>query len=226
MTAAPAWVGRSPRWPALTHDFRLVVVGAGPTRDRLEAFADDLRVSSRVHFTGAIPDAELYRWLRTARVVVSLPAERSSGTAVTEACAAGTSVVASDLPIHRHAAERVGGGVIFVAPRGSPLDVADAIAEGSQLAVIPNAEMLSSPAASWDAAVDATLGVYEELLDTSPLSEHVEGVREAGFGARPDAWRARSRSLRRRAGPARHRGGRRAIGRRIGRTGRADGDSA
>ena len=164
---------------SLDSHFRLVVVGAGPTRDRLEAFADDLRVSSRVHFTGAIPDAELYRWLRTARVVVSVPAERSSGTAVTEACAAGTSVVASDLPIHRHAAERVGGGVIFVAPRGSPLDVADAIAEGSQLAVIPNAEMLSSPAASWDAAVDATLGVYEELLDTSPLSEHVEGVREA-----------------------------------------------
>lgn len=163
---------------SLESDFRLVVVGAGPMRDRLEAFAEDLQVSSRVHFTGRIPEAELHRWLRTARVVVSLPAERSSGTAVTEACVAGVSVVASDLPSHRHAAERVGGGVIFVAPRGSPLDVADAIAEGSQLAVIPNSDLLSSPATSWDAAVDATLEVYEELLDTSPLSERGEGARE------------------------------------------------
>ncbi len=163
---------------SLDSEFRLVVVGGGPNRDRLEAFADDLRVSSRVHFTGPISDAELHRWLRTARVVVSLSAERSSGTAVTEACAAGVSVVASDLPIHRHAAERVGGGVIFVAPRGSPLDVADAIAEGSQLAVMPNPDLPSSRAASWDAAVDATLEVYEELLDTSPLSERGEGHRE------------------------------------------------
>jgi glycosyltransferase involved in cell wall biosynthesis len=162
---------------SLDADFRLVVVGAGPARERLEAFADDLQVSSRVQFTGSIPDAELHRWLRTARVVVSLSAERSSGTAVTEACAAGVSVVASDLPIHRHAAERVGGGVIFVAPRGSPLDVADAIAEGSQLAVIPSPDLLTSPAASWDATVNASLEVYEEVLDASPLSERDEGAR-------------------------------------------------
>jgi glycosyltransferase involved in cell wall biosynthesis len=170
---------------SLDPDFRLVVVGAGPTRDRLEAFARDLRVSSRVRFTGPIPDGELHRWLRTARVMVSLPAEQSSGTAVTEGCAAGVSVVASDLPIHRHAAERVGGGVIFVAPRGSPLDVADAIAEGSQLAVIPSPDLLSSPAVSWDAAVDATLDVYEELLDTSPRAERDEGARElVGYSPR------------------------------------------
>lgn len=152
---------------SLGPDFQLVVVGAGPARDRLEAFAHDLRVSSRVRFTGPVSDAGLHRWLRTARVVVSLAAERSSGTAVTEACAAGVSVVASDLPIHRFAAERVGGGVIFVAPRGSPLDVADAIAEGSQLGVIPNPDLLSSTATSWDATVDATLELYHELLGTS-----------------------------------------------------------
>jgi glycosyltransferase involved in cell wall biosynthesis len=152
---------------SLEPEFRLVVVGGGPARDRLEAFADDLRVSDRVQFTGPISDALLHRWLRTARVVVSLPAERSSGAAVTEACAAGVSVVASDLPIQRHAAERVGGGVIFVAPRSSPLDVADAIGEGAQLSVIPNPDLLTSPAASWDAAIDATWDIYSEMLEAS-----------------------------------------------------------
>ena len=151
---------------SLEPEFRLVVVGTGPARDRLEAFAEDLRVSARVQFTGPLPDAELHRWLRTARVVVALSGERSSGTAVSEGCAAGVSVVASDLPIHRHAAERVGGSVIFVAPRSSPLDVADAIAEGSQLGVIPNPDLPNSTAISWDAMVDATRDLYGELADT------------------------------------------------------------
>lgn len=175
---------------SLDSDFRLVLVGAGPARDRLHAFAEDLRVSSRVQFTGPIPDAVLHRWLRTARVVVSLSAERSSGTAVTEACAAGVSVVASDLPIHRHAAERVGGGVIFVAPRGSPLDVADAIAEGAQLSVIPNPDLPTASATSWDAAVDATLTLYEEMLEAShPARRDQDAPVPAGRASRRDAGR-------------------------------------
>lgn len=163
---------------SLDQEFRLVVIGGGPARERLQAFADDLRVSSRVQFTGPVPDAVLYRWLRTARVVVSLPAGRSSGTAVTEGCVAGVSVVASDLPVHRHAAERVGGAVIFVTPRCSPLDVADAIAEGSQLSVIPNPDLLTASATSWDAAIDATWEVYEELLGSPHRSQRDAGTKE------------------------------------------------
>jgi glycosyltransferase involved in cell wall biosynthesis len=163
---------------SLDKEFRLVVIGGGPARERLQAFADDLRVSSSVQFTGPVPDAVLHRWLRTARVVVSLPAGRSSGTAVTEGCVAGVSVVASDLPVHRLAAERVGGGVIFVSPRCSPLDVADAIAEASQLSVIPNPELLTSSATSWDAAIDATWDLYEEMLGFTRTSQREAGMRE------------------------------------------------
>lgn len=174
---------------SLDPEFRLVVVGDGPARDRLKAFADDLRVASRIQFTGSVSDATLHRWLRTARVVVSLPGERSSGTAVTEGCAAGVSVVASDLPIQRHAAERVGGGVIFVAPKGSPLDVADAIEEASRLAVIANPDSLTSSATSWEAAIDATWDLYEQMLDAPHPAER-DGVRElAGLSSQLDAER-------------------------------------
>lgn len=175
---------------SLEPEFQLVVIGGGPARERLQAFADDLRVSSRVQFTGPVTDAVLHRWLRTARVVVSLPTERSSGSAVSEACAAGVSVVASDLPVQRQAAERVGGGAIFVAPRSSPLDVADAIAEGSRLSVIPNGELVTSAATSWDAAVDATLEHYEQILAGPGLAERGEGARElAGRSSQLDAGR-------------------------------------
>jgi glycosyltransferase involved in cell wall biosynthesis len=169
----PTAVGRAiAAMPSLDPEFRLVVVGDGPARARLSAFAADLRVSSRVQFVGAVSDEFLYRWLRTARVVVTLPGERGSGSLVAEARAAGVSVVASDLPIHRLAAERPGlGHVVFVSPRGSPLDVADAIEEAVRLPIGSNAALLSSSARTWDTVVDTTWKLYRWLLGEQIDSE-------------------------------------------------------
>jgi glycosyltransferase involved in cell wall biosynthesis len=182
----PGGVGRAiAAMPSLDADIRLVVVGDGPARDRLRAFAGDLRVSSRVRFVGAVPDAILYRWLRTARVVVALAGERGSESQVAEARAAGASVVASDLPSHRQAAERPGGGhVIFVTPNGSPLDVADAINEAAGVSVLPRARTLSLSAPSWDSVVDSTWMLYEKLFGGDPLLA-AGGTAGAGLGPAP-----------------------------------------
>jgi glycosyltransferase involved in cell wall biosynthesis len=164
---------------SLGPEFRLVVVGDGPARARLSAFAADLRISSRVEFVGAVPDDVLNRWLRTARVVVALAAEHSSGSMVAEACAADVSVVASDLPVHRRAADQVGGGnVIFVAPRGSPLDVADAIEEAAALPVIANPGLRSSSARSWESVVDDTWDLYRQILGDTLQPERDGDVSE------------------------------------------------
>jgi glycosyltransferase involved in cell wall biosynthesis len=162
----------------LAPEFQLVVVGDGPARGRLSAFAADLCVTSQVRLVGAVSDDVLHRWLRTAQVVVALADERSSGSVVAEACAADVPVVASDLPVHRRAAEQVGGGsVIFVPPRGSPLDVADAIAEAARLPVISNPEMRASAAPTWESVVDATWELYRQMLgEMLPPELDGEGV--------------------------------------------------
>jgi glycosyltransferase involved in cell wall biosynthesis len=177
--------------PSLDPEFRLVAVGDGPARGRLEAFAEDLSVSSRVQFVGAISDALLYRWLRTARVVVALSGERGSGMQVTEARAAGAPVVASELPANREAAERPGGGpVIFVAPKGSPLEVADAIDHAARLALLPTAGARSFCPPPWEEVVEATWELYRELTRRTVRSALDRG------GSEP-------------VGPAGHRRGRR-----------------
>lgn len=200
----PTWVRRAiAAMPSLDPEFRLVVVGDGPARERLAAYAADLGISARVQFAGAVSDAVLYRWLRTARVVITLASERGSGSQVTEAGAAGVSVVASDLPIHREAAERPGGShVIFVAPKGSPLDVADAIDEAARVSVLPSA--FSPP--SWQSVADSTLTLYEGLIgaDHRPARER----RARALAGVPADLRAQDEARGERLARARMNGGR------------------
>lgn len=152
---------------ALDPAYRLAVVGDGPARHRLVSHAVDLRVSSRVEFTGAVPDAELYRWLRTAQVVVALADHDSSGLPVIEGLAAGAPVVAADIPVHREAASYAdGAGVAFVAPTDSPIRVADAISEAAE-GRVPDAVGHSFP--SWDEVVERSLARYAAALRTDAV---------------------------------------------------------
>jgi glycosyltransferase involved in cell wall biosynthesis len=147
---------------------QLVVVGRGSLRRSLHAHAADLLVSSRVKFVGALPDEKLYRWLRTARVLVTLAEEETSGLQLLEAVAAGVPAVASDIPAHREAASYADGtGVRFVPPAGSPLEIADAIVEAATLSV-PTTARLRLP--TWDAVVDTTLALYEAAMLGRPRS--------------------------------------------------------
>jgi glycosyltransferase involved in cell wall biosynthesis len=177
-------------------DFRLVIVGDGPARYRLRAHADDLRITSRVQFVGPVPDRVLYRWLRTARIVVTLAREHSSGSQVIEALAAGASVVASDIPVHRLAAAQFANArAIFVPPEGSPLEVADAIAEAARIGVPSDTGLAGLPVPSWDSVVDETWRLYEQLISgAGALTDERIGAPAAGlttrFNARADARRA------------------------------------
>jgi glycosyltransferase involved in cell wall biosynthesis len=150
----------------LDPEFRLAVAGDGPARPRLLAYAGDLRVSSRVEFVGSVPDAELYRWLRSAGVFVALAEQESSGLEVTEALSAGVPVVASDIPVHHEAASFADGGAVrFVPPAGSPLDVVDAISEAAELSV-PSTVRLRLP--TWDEVVERTLMIYTGATRPTP----------------------------------------------------------
>jgi glycosyltransferase involved in cell wall biosynthesis len=137
-------------------------VGAGPARRGLEVRAADLYVSSRIQFVGAVAEDLLYRLLRTSRVVVNLSELEASGIGVMEALTAGVPVVASDIAAHREAASWFAGDPVCFVPHGaSPLRVADAIAEAS-LMRMPSSATFAAP--SWDAVVERTCALYEELL--------------------------------------------------------------
>jgi glycosyltransferase involved in cell wall biosynthesis len=152
---------------SLERRFRLVIVGGGPAERWLRGYADDLRVSPRVYFTGPVEGAHLYRWLRTARVLVTLSELEPSGLRVLEALSAGVSVVASDLPLHRETASITArAGVWLVASRCSPLRLSDAIA-GAAEAGVPHGVRRAIPSA--EAAVEKMLPLYQSLTGRGAL---------------------------------------------------------
>jgi glycosyltransferase involved in cell wall biosynthesis len=168
--------------------FELVVIGDGSAHRRLVGHAADLQVSSRVRFTGPVSDGDLHRWLRTARLVVTLSEQEAFGLQVLEGVAAGAPVVASDIPAHREAGDYVSDlGVTFVSPEGSPLEVADAIRSAVTIPAVTPARA----APSWSNVVDATLALYEQLMRRPPTN----GARRARLGRRLPLERGGSRGV-------------------------------
>lgn len=82
-------------------DVRLLIVGEGPERDRCQALLP-ARLRSDVVFLGRVDQDDLPRFYRSADLFVS-PAlgGESFGIVLIEAMAAGTPVVASDIPGYR-----------------------------------------------------------------------------------------------------------------------------
>jgi glycosyltransferase involved in cell wall biosynthesis len=165
---------------ALDADVHLVAIGTGPARRSLAAFAADLQVRSRVHLLGVRPTAERYSWLRGARAVVALSGDPAFPVSLLEAVAAGTPIVASDVPIHRELASYVGDvGVRLIPPGSSPLLIADVIDAAARTTLTaPTVDALPSLADAAERIVD----VYGGLIGGRPI------VPAANGGGRRGSW--------------------------------------
>jgi glycogen(starch) synthase len=150
--------------PWLPH-VQLVIAGDGPERTRLEGLTRHLGVSGRVSFLGFVPHDRVAGLLPAADAVVLPSRYEELGTALVEAMAAGTPVIAS----------RVGGipglvthGVhgLLVSP-GDPVELAgaiDRVLRSPQLAaeLVERARRRAGEY-RWDALSERVHQVYREL---------------------------------------------------------------
>ncbi|BCL16863.1 glycosyltransferase family 4 protein [Micromonospora sagamiensis] len=116
-----AFVELAPRRPGL----RLLVAGPGEADDLYARFPHDLR--DRVTFLGLVSEADKPRMLRSAHLYVAPnTGGESFGMILTEALAAGTTVVASDLDAFRRVLDGGRAGQLF--PTGDAGALRDAMA--------------------------------------------------------------------------------------------------
>lgn len=92
-------------------DLQILVIGDGPEREELESYAADLGIDESTTFTGELSRDEVYCLLNQLDVFAFPSESEGFGNAAVEAMAAGTPIVANDIPVLR---EVVGEAGVFV----------------------------------------------------------------------------------------------------------------
>ncbi len=146
----------------LDDGYVLRVVGDGPARPALEDVARRLGLGRRVEFLGRVDDDTARRWLRTARVYVSMSAHEAFGLALVEALAAGAVALATDIPAYCEIARGMPVGAVALAPLTStPVELAGAL---RALVANPSPPAFAHDITSWDDVAARTEAVYDALL--------------------------------------------------------------
>lgn len=91
---------------------KLLIVGDGEERSRLDAVVDSLDAGDMVEFAGRLTDDELVDVYRRAWVLSSASVAEGWGMTITEAAACGTPAVVTDIGGHRDAVSRDVSGLL------------------------------------------------------------------------------------------------------------------
>ena len=147
---------------ALAHlpEWRLLVVGDGPERGRLEALAAKLGVADRVRLLGARPHGALAKIYGAADVLILASSREGWANVLLEAMACGTPVVASDIPGNGEVVQRREAGLI--AERNTAEGFADAVRSLWAAPPARDAVRAYAEAFSWDATSAGQMEVFEQ----------------------------------------------------------------
>jgi glycosyltransferase involved in cell wall biosynthesis len=148
---------------ALPHHL-VIVGGKGWFYEELEARAQTLGLSGRVHFAGYAPDEDLPTWYSAADLFVYPSLYEGFGFPPLEAMACGTPVLTSDrssLP------EVVGEGGMSLAP-DDPVEWANLIAQvlssDETRTAMTTAGLVQAARFTWPATARETAAIYREVL--------------------------------------------------------------
>ncbi len=79
-------------------DARLILVGDGPERARLEARSQELGITGSVHFAGRCPPESVQGWLKASDVFALVSSNEGFSCSLLEAMSTGLPSVVSDIP--------------------------------------------------------------------------------------------------------------------------------
>ena len=144
---------------------RLMILGEGGDRPRLEQLIRELRLEDRVHLPGFVDNP--FSWMRAAQVFALSSVIEGSGNVLVEAMALGTPVVTTDCP--SGPAEIVDGGRLgYLVPMQDPVALAAALDKA--LAQPIDKEQLIEATRMFEAAESARHYLQVLSIDT-PVTE-------------------------------------------------------
>ena len=147
---------------AMLPGVRLMIAGSGVERERLEALARELKVTDRVRFLGAVPQAELPRYYNAADALVLASSREGWANVLLEAMACGTPVVASNVWGTPEVVASPDAGVLM--GERSARGVADAVEALRAASPQRSATRRYAEQFSWDATTAGQLKLFESIL--------------------------------------------------------------
>lgn len=147
-----------------THDVRVTVAGDGPHRARLERMIASHGLGGRFRLVGRVDAPEKWQLLRRASVVVLPSRYESFGMVAAEAMAAGTPLVAWDLPSFREIVVPEAGRLVRPFDTGSFAsairELLAELSEPGRRAAAAEVATASARHFDWDAAARAQEDAY------------------------------------------------------------------
>lgn len=164
---------------------RLVVVGDGPDRARLEALAGGLSPGT-VRFTGEVPKPDVGRWMAAADALALCSGYEGLSHVLLEAMAAGLPVVASDVGGNRALIHHGYDGLLvpFGDAPATGRALAEILADGPRARAIRENARRGAADRTVARMVDETLAVFREAVD-----EVSRAVSQGAPGSKHDAVR-------------------------------------
>jgi glycosyltransferase involved in cell wall biosynthesis len=147
----------------LTHlpeDFWLYIIGKGREEDILKKQATQLKVDDRVVFLKDVEDEMLYRWYRSASVLVMMSEAESFPMTSIEAIAAGCRVVCGAWSPFTELAKQI-PEAIFPLQDPTPATIADEIQRIANLPGRPEVELRPY---DWNTIAHETLEIFEGVF--------------------------------------------------------------
>ena len=145
---------------------RVVVVGEGDDRPRLEAVSKELGLGGVVRFTGFISDAEKVELLQSMWFKVATSVKEGWGLTVTEVNACGTPVIASNVPGLRDAVREGETGLLY--PYGDVETLAakmiGLLKDHRRREDLSRNALAYARTFTWDRAAETTLTVLEKSI--------------------------------------------------------------
>lgn len=154
-------------------DVRLVVVGDGPLRQRMERYVARRGLGGHVHITGRLTRPQVREHLETASVYVAPAPKESFGIAALEARCVGLPVVAYRRSgVREFVRDRVDGLLVDGDPEMT-VTLADLVRDEALRTQITSHNRVVSPPFDWADALDRTSELYEVAAARFP-ADHPE----------------------------------------------------
>lgn len=139
---------------------QLIIIGDGSESRTLRRLVDELGLGTRARMLGAVDTEEMHRWMRTARVLVSLSDHEAFGMVPLEAATAGARVVLSDIPAHREITGKWLGSTAEAVATDNVPAVADAVRRA-----LARTDRAHVDVPDWSDVARSTRAVYREVID-------------------------------------------------------------